>query len=43
MVKVELPVMSPAATESTAPDDHPEVYSVEKEEQQSGSETEPSR
>jgi len=41
-VKVELPVMSPAA-ESTAPDDHLEVYSVEKEEQESGSETEPSR
>jgi hypothetical protein len=42
VVKVELPVMSPAA-ESTAPDDHLEVYSVEKEEQHSGSETEPSR
>ncbi len=42
VVKVELPVMSPAA-ESTAPDDHLEVYSVEKEEQDSGSETEPSR
>jgi hypothetical protein len=42
VVKVELPVMSPAA-ESTAADDHLEAYSVEKEEQDSGSETEPSR
>ncbi len=43
VVKVELPMMSPAA-ESTAPDDHLEVYSVvEKEEHVSGSETEPSR
>ncbi len=42
VVKVELPVMSPSA-ESTAADDHLEVYSVEKEEQYSGSETEPSR
>ncbi len=42
VVKIELPVMSPPA-ESTAQDDHLEVYSVEKEEQHSGSETEPTR